>query len=106
MDKLGHIADRKSMRVQDASGAAVIAGREQFQRADAVGLDVTPVASGPHGEVSTALLLLETRIGSLRFSAWNQIHRSPLEWVTEWEPRTIASACWPRRVTRRGHFLT
>jgi hypothetical protein len=41
------------VRVQDAFGAAIIAGREQFKRADAVGLDVTPVASGRHSSLST-----------------------------------------------------
>ena len=45
VNKLHHVTDRKSMRVQDAFGAAIIAGREQFKRTDAVGLDVTPVAS-------------------------------------------------------------
>jgi hypothetical protein len=46
VNKLHHATDRKSVRVQDAFGAAIIAGREQFKRADAVGLDVTSVASG------------------------------------------------------------
>ena len=38
MDKLDHVADRKSVRVQNSFGAAVIAGREQFKRTDASGL--------------------------------------------------------------------
>ena len=55
MDKLDHVADRKSVRVQNSFGAAVIAGREQFKRTDAVGLDVTPVVSGRHSQMFTGL---------------------------------------------------
>src|SRR4029077_19602680 len=48
MDKLDHVADRESVRLQDAFGTAIIAGREQFKRADAIGLGVTPAMAGPH----------------------------------------------------------
>jgi hypothetical protein len=41
--------------VQNSFGAAVIAGREQFKRTDAVGLDVTPAVSGRHSQVFTGL---------------------------------------------------
>ena len=58
MDEFDHVADRESVRMQDAFGAAVIAGSEQFKRTDAVGLDVMPAVSGPHSLVSTGLLPL------------------------------------------------
>jgi hypothetical protein len=58
MNKLDHVAERESVRLQDAFGTAVIAGREQFKRTDAVGLDVAPAMSCPHSQVSTRLLSL------------------------------------------------
>jgi hypothetical protein len=104
MDKLDHVPDRKSMRVQDAFGAAIIAGREQFKRTDAVGLDVTTAVGGR---------IVSSLLGSYRFkppsghSVSTHGTNSPL--AIRLNNRvgascTIATACWPRRVSRRGHF--
>ena len=89
MDKLDHVADREAVRLQDAFGTAVIAGREQFKRTDAVGLDVTSVVPGRHSQVFTGL------------SPFNRYRDTPFQYM---EPNLAMALA--TRVSCRAFSLT
>jgi hypothetical protein len=104
MDKLDHVADSESVRVQNSFGAAVIAGREQFKRTDAVGLDVTPAVSSRHSKVFSGLSLFnryrDTLFQCVEPNLTMGLDGHRLGPLCDFQVMALARAC----VSRRGLF--